>query len=46
MHDRVGDAAREEPCVNDEYDSSQCSAAAPDGRTAEFRTFLGGTPEG
>ncbi|WP_313693953.1 VOC family protein [Halorarum halobium] len=40
MHDRVGDAAREGPHVNETYDIYQFFADDPDGRTAEFQTFL------
>lgn len=39
-HARVGDAAREAPHVNEKYDIYQFFAADPDGRTAEFQTFL------
>lgn len=39
-HDRVGDAAREEPHENETYDIYQFFADDPDGRTAEFQTFL------
>lgn len=45
MYDRVGDAARERPHVNGEYDIYQFFADDPDGRTAEFQTFLGETPD-
>ncbi|QZP38729.1 VOC family protein [Halobaculum magnesiiphilum] len=45
MHDRVGDAAREEPHVNERYDIYQFFAADPDGRTVEFQTFLHDLPE-
>jgi len=40
MHERVGDAADEEPHVNEKYDIYQFFATDPDGRTAEFQTFL------
>lgn len=39
MHERVGDAAREEPHRNETYDIYQFFAADPDGRTAEFQYF-------
>ncbi|GAA0208705.1 VOC family protein [Halobaculum roseum] len=45
MHDRVGDAAREEPHVNERYDIYQFFADDPDGRTVEFQTFLHDLPE-
>lgn len=45
MHDRVGDAVREEPHVNEQYDIYQFFAADPDGRTVEFQTFLHDLPE-
>lgn len=45
LHDRVGDAAREDPHVNDQYDIYQFFADDPDGRTAEFQTFLHEVPE-
>lgn len=44
LHDRVGDAARETPHVNEEYDIYQFFADGPDGRTVEFQTFLHDTP--
>lgn len=40
MHNRVGDAAREEPHENDRYRIYQFFSDDPDGRTAEFQTFL------
>lgn len=40
MHDRVGDAARETPHENEQYRIYQFFADDPDGRTAEFQTFL------
>ena len=39
MHERVGDAADEEPHENETYDIYQFFASDPDGRTAEFQTF-------
>ena len=39
-HDRLGDAAREDPHENGTYDIYQFFAADPDGRTVEFQTFL------
>jgi catechol 2,3-dioxygenase-like lactoylglutathione lyase family enzyme len=39
MHERVGDAAREDPHENDQYDIYQFFATDPDGRTVEFQTF-------
>lgn len=39
MHDRVGDAAREEPHENERYGIDQFFAADPDGRTAEVQYF-------
>ncbi|WP_089879494.1 VOC family protein [Halogeometricum limi] len=39
MHERVGDAAREDPHENERYDIYQFFAADPDGRTVEFQTF-------
>ncbi|QZX98573.1 VOC family protein [Halobaculum rubrum] len=45
MHERVGDAAREGPHVNEQYDIYQFFADDPDGRTAEFQTFLHDLPE-
>jgi hypothetical protein len=39
MHDRVGDAADEEPHFNEKYEIYQFFATDPDGRTAEFQTF-------
>ncbi|MFB6221608.1 MAG: VOC family protein [Halolamina sp.] len=39
MHERVGDAADEEPHGNDTYEIYQFFATDPDGRTAEFQTF-------
>jgi hypothetical protein len=44
MHDRVGEAAREEPHENERYDIYQFFADDPDGRTAEFQTFLHDLP--
>ncbi|MFC6786238.1 VOC family protein [Halobaculum halobium] len=44
-HDRVGDAAREQPHVNGRYDIYQFFADDPDGRAAEFQTFLHDLPE-
>ncbi|MEF8779930.1 MAG: VOC family protein [Haloferacaceae archaeon] len=40
MHDRVGEAAREEPHENERYRIYQFFADDPDGRTAEFQAFL------
>jgi len=40
MHDAVGDAAIEEPHENERYEIYQFFATDPDGRTAEFQTFL------
>jgi hypothetical protein len=40
MYDAVGDAAREEPHENETYEIYQFFASDPDGRTAEFQTFL------
>ncbi|WP_348608158.1 VOC family protein [Halobaculum rarum] len=45
MHGRVGDAALEVPHVNERYDLYQFFAEDPDGRTAEFQTFLHDLPE-
>lgn len=45
FHERVGDAAREEPHVNEPYEIYQFFADDPDGRTAEFQTFLHETPD-
>lgn len=39
MHERLGDAAREEPHENYTYDIYQFFAGDPDGRTAEFQCF-------
>ncbi|SDM19570.1 hypothetical protein SAMN04487949_1233 [Halogranum gelatinilyticum] len=39
MHERVGDAAREEPHLNEKYDIYQFFASDPDGRTVEFQSF-------
>jgi hypothetical protein len=39
MHEHVGEAADEEPHVNERYDIYQFFASDPDGRTAEFQTF-------
>jgi predicted lactoylglutathione lyase len=39
MHDRVGDAAREEPQFNEKYDIYQFFADDPDGRSVEFQVF-------
>ena len=40
MHERVGDAADEQPHENERYEIYQFFATDPDGRTAEFQTFL------
>jgi hypothetical protein len=40
MHAAVGDAARERPQENERYQIYQFFADDPDGRTAEFQTFL------
>jgi len=40
MHAAVGDAARERPHENERYRIYQFFADDPDGRTAEFQTFL------
>lgn len=40
MHDAVGDAAIDEPHENEKYDIYQFFAKDPDGRMAEFQTFL------
>lgn len=40
MHEAVGDAATEEPHENEKYRIYQFFAEDPDGRTAEFQTFL------
>lgn len=40
MYERVGDAAREPPHENERYRIYQFFAEDPDGRTAEFQTFL------
>jgi hypothetical protein len=40
MHAAVGDAARELPHENERYRIYQFFADDPDGRTAEFQTFL------
>jgi hypothetical protein len=45
MHERVGDAARGPPEDNERYRVYQFFADDPDGRTAEFQTFLHETPE-
>lgn len=45
LYDRVGDAAREGPHVNERYDIYQFFAGDPDGRTVEFQTFLHDLPE-
>lgn len=45
MHDRVGDAAREDPHVNERYDIYQFFADDPDGRAVEFQVFESETPE-
>ncbi|PSQ08472.1 glyoxalase [Halobacteriales archaeon QS_6_71_20] len=45
LHDRVGDAAREAPHVNERYDIYQFFADDPDGRTVEVQTFLHELPE-
>jgi hypothetical protein len=45
FHERVGDAAREDPHVNEPYEIYQFFADDPDGRTAEFQTFLHETPD-
>jgi hypothetical protein len=45
LHDSVGDAAREDPHVNEKYEIYQFFADDPDGRTAEFQTFLHEVPE-
>lgn len=39
MHERVGDAAREEPHPNEQYDIYQFFADDPDGRAVEFQVF-------
>ena len=39
MHERMGDAADEEPHENEQYEIYQFFASDPDGRTAEFQTF-------
>ncbi len=39
-HDRLGDAAREEPHENPTYDIYQFFATDPDGRTVECQAFL------
>lgn len=39
-HDRVGDRARAPPAVSETYDIYRFFADDPDGRTAEFQTFL------
>lgn len=44
-HERVGDAAREAPHVNERYEIYQFFADDPDGRTTEFQTFLHDTPD-
>ncbi|SFL09062.1 hypothetical protein SAMN04487950_2393 [Halogranum rubrum] len=43
MHERVGDAAREEPHLNEKYDIYQFFADDPDGRAVEFQVFEDGT---
>ena len=40
MHDRIGDAALEQPHENERYRIYQFFAEDPDRRTAEFQTFL------
>lgn len=39
-HERVGDRARDAPAANETYDIYRFFADDPDGRTAEFQTFL------
>lgn len=40
MYEAVGDAALEPPHENEKYEIYQFFATDPDGRTAEFQTFL------
>ena len=44
MHERVGDAADEQPHENETYGIYQFFATDPDGRIAEFQTFHHETP--
>ncbi|SDJ68453.1 hypothetical protein SAMN05216226_107104 [Halovenus aranensis] len=44
-HEAVGDAATETPHENETYEIYQFFAEDPDGRTAEFQTFLHDLPE-
>ncbi|MFC7058460.1 VOC family protein [Halovenus salina] len=44
-HEAVGDAATEQPHENETYEIYQFFAEDPDGRTAEFQTFLHDLPE-
>ncbi|MFC7073550.1 VOC family protein [Halovenus rubra] len=45
MYEAVGDAATEKPHENETYEIYQFFAQDPDGRTAEFQTFLHDLPE-
>ncbi|UVE52197.1 VOC family protein (plasmid) [Haloferax larsenii] len=44
MHERLGDAVRENPHENEQYQIYQFFAEDPDGRTVEVQTFLHDTP--
>jgi hypothetical protein len=44
VHDDLADVAREDPHENERYDIYQFFADDPDGRTAEFQTFLHDLP--
>jgi predicted lactoylglutathione lyase len=45
MHDRLQDAALEEPHENEKYNIYQFFSEDPDGRKVEIQTFLHETPE-
>jgi len=44
VHQRLGDAVREEPHKNEQYQIYQFFADDPDGRTVEIQTFRHDTP--
>jgi len=44
VHQRLGDAVREEPHENEQYRIYQFFASDPDGRTVEIQSFLHDTP--
>jgi hypothetical protein len=44
MHERLGEAVREEPHENSQYRIYQFFAEDPDGRDVEIQTFLHQTP--